>query len=416
MRRAARDKPSIDEVLLAVPPMKILVLATKPLAMKSGDALRFVNVARHLRSRHAFDLLCFARPGQELDEVSAAVFDRVTKLPYPDEEQKSLTMRAVDAFSPEHFMPSSVEMQAAVALAIASREYQMVFDIGGLMLSNLPQGRLSLPVVADSIDEPRITYLRALRFGPWSEKPRALRMLWVFGRVNREISARADANVYASDVDAASYARFFPRARVESIPNGVDAEHFAPDSGAAQGERIAFEGNMMFEPNIDAARRLCTEVLPLLWKAHPKLRLELIGRDPAQEVRALACERVEVSGTLPDVRGHLRRASVFVCPMRLGAGVKNKILQAWALGLPIVASTQAMSGLEARDGENVLIRDEPETFAAAVSRLLSTPDVARRLAANGRKLVVEKYSWMLQAERFERLFAELQALRAAQSR
>ena len=116
------------------------------------------------------------------------------------------------------------------------------------------------------------------------------------------------------------------------------------------------------------------------------------------------------------MREHLWRASVFVCPMRLGAGIKNKILQAWAMGLPIVASSQAMGGLDAREGENVLMRDEPAQFAAAVSRLLTTPALARLLSANGRKLALEKYSWKTQAERFDQLFTELCAMRSAQSR
>ncbi len=396
--------------------MRILVLATKPLAMKSGDALRFVNVARQLKSNHAFDLLCFRRPGQELDGESAAIFERVTQIPFPIEPAAAFALRAFRMLSPAHFMPTSADMRQAMQRAIADVDYDLIFDIGGLMLKNLPERNLAPPVLADSIDEPRITYLRALRHGAWREKPRALRMLLIFGRINREISARVDANVYASDIDAASYKRFFRESRVETIPNGVDAEHFHPDASKARAERIAFEGNMSFGPNIDAALTLSEEILPRLWKTHPGLCLELIGRDPAAVVRALACERVQVSGTLPDVREHLWRASVFVCPMRLGAGIKNKILQAWAMGLPIVASSQAMGGLDAREGDNVLMRDEPAEFAAAVSRLLTTPALARQLSANGRKIALEKYSWKTQAERFDRLFTQLCAKRSAQSR
>src|SRR5262245_40818605 len=151
--------------------MRILVLATKPLELKSGDALRFVNVARHLKDRHAFELFCFARPGQELDAASAAVFERVTALPFPPAAPKSLAA----LLSPAHFMPSSPDTRAAVARAMAEGVDGLVFDLGGLMLANLPPGELRVSIVVDSIDEPRVTYQRALRHGPWREKPAALR-------------------------------------------------------------------------------------------------------------------------------------------------------------------------------------------------------------------------------------------------
>ena len=387
--------------------MKILVLATKPLALFSGDGLRFVNLARQLRPRHSFELLCFAKPGQAIDAESALVFEKTTLLPFPSEPERSLSARVLSSLSPEHFMPESREMKRALEAILAGSACDLILDIGGLMLRNLPPEASAPPVVVDSIDEPGITFERALQQASLSEKPRLWRTLWLYSRINRQISTRARANVYASDLDANYYARRFPGARVESIPNGVDAEFFHPSSIAPDPRLIAFEGNMGFEPNVDAAQFLCREILPRLWNRQPTLRASLIGREPAESVRALANERVFVSGTVADIRELLWRASIFVCPMRLGAGIKNKILQAWGLGLPIVATPQALGGLAARDGENVLIGDDAESLAQAVQRLLDAPELGARLASKGRQLVLEKYTWKIQAERFETLFREV---------
>ncbi|HTF87126.1 MAG TPA: glycosyltransferase family 4 protein [Planctomycetota bacterium] len=394
--------------------MRILVLAAKPLRLQSGDGLRFVNVARRMRAAHSFELLCFAKAGQELDGESSAVFDRFTLLLRPIEESRSLAKRVFSSLSSRHFSPESAEMKSAVAAALPRCD--LVLDIGGLMLGNLPPLGASPPVVVDSIDEPEITFTRALEHAAWSDKPRVLRTLLIYRRINRKISARVLANVYSSELDSAHYARCFPSSRVETIPNGVDAEYFHPSANPPDPNRIAFEGNMQFGPNIDAALTLCRDIMPLLWNTRAELRLELIGRDPTPEIRALASDRILVSGTLPDIREHLGRASVFVCPMRLGAGIKNKVLQAWAMALPVVASSQSIGGLDAREGENVLIRDEPAAFATAVGEVLSNPSLAKKLAANGRAIAIEKYSWGSQALRFERLFEELCAKRSGSAR
>ncbi len=391
--------------------MRIIVLATKPLDVRSGDALRFVNVAQHLRPAHRFELLCFSKPGQVLDSQSAAVFERASLVPCPSEVERSWPARLSSALSPGHFMPRSEDMRRAIARVLAAEPCDLIFDIGGLMLQNLPPSATSPPVVVDSIDEPGITLDRALRRAQWHERPRLWRTKWLYGRVNGLISARVQANVYSSDIDAAYYARRFPRSRVESIPNGVDVEHYCPGASPPDPNLIAFEGNMGFAPNVDAARHLATEIMPLLWRSRPSVRLQLIGRDPAAEVRALASERVEVTGTVADVREQMRRASVFVCPMRMGAGIKNKVLQALALGLPIVATSESTGGLEVVDGEHALIADDPASFAAAVTRLLESAELRAKLGSNSRRLAVTKYTWKIQALRFEQLFRSVAVTR-----
>jgi glycosyltransferase involved in cell wall biosynthesis len=315
--------------------------------------------------------------------------------------------RALSALSVRHFMPHDEAMQRAILAAQARERCDLVFDLGGLMLANLPPKEASPPVLVDSIDEPGITFERALRHATWREKPGLWRTRRLYELVNAKISTRVAVNVYASELDAAHYAREFPGSRVETIPNGVDTEFFAPRPGASEPDLVAFEGNLSFEPNVDAARVLCTDVLPRVWKERPGVRAVLVGRDPTPEVRAFASGQVEVTGTVADVRDALCRASVFACPMRLGAGIKNKVLQAWALGLPVVATPQALGGLAALDGVNALIRADPPAFAQAVCKLLADRELARELGRNGRELVVQRYTWRAQAERFDALFREV---------
>jgi glycosyltransferase involved in cell wall biosynthesis len=298
-------------------------------------------------------------------------------------------------------------MQAALAEVFRHGRHDIVMSVGGSVLLNLPRDRRGIPIVTDSIDSASLTFAREWKHARLQERPQLLRRMWLYRQLSLWVASNVDANIFASELDASIATRRFPELRIEGIPNGVDADFYRPGLGAREPKSIVFEGNMMFGPNVDAARVLCESIVPRIVGRHPDLRVYIVGRDPPSEVRALASDNIVVTGTVPDVREYLWRASVFVCPMRLGAGIKNKVLQAWAVGIPVVATSQALGGLDARDGENVFVRDAPTLFADTVAELLTDPMRGRVIADGGRKTAVERYSWGAQARRFELLFEEL---------
>jgi glycosyltransferase involved in cell wall biosynthesis len=255
--------------------------------------------------------------------------------------------------------------------------------------------------VVDSVDEPLLRELRAMRNAPWRERPHYLYRAWRFWQYEKLMLGRADQTVFVSEVDAGVYRRFFPGRPVTVVPNGVDIEYFAPLSTKPDPAYVVFEGNMNYGPNIDTAQRLVREILPRLSSRVGEVQIGIVGRDPSPEVLRLASDRVEVTGSVADVRPFLARATVFACPMRLGSGIKNKILQAWAMGRPVVATTASLGGLAARDGVNILVRDRPQEFADAVAQLIRAPARADTIGVAGRQTVETEYSWARRAEQFE---------------
>lgn len=380
--------------------MKILVLSDNPLSSALGDGLRALGLLGPLARRHRFDLLCFARPGEAPDPRAPEVFRSVTVLPFPVPPARPWHRRVADAVSVAHFRATTPRMRQEIARRIDAGEVDLVLDIACNMLLNLP-ARMSVPLVVDSIDEALLRDLRDLRTLPWRAKPRMAYQTWMFWRYERRALARAQANVYVSEVDAATYRRFFPGRPATVVPNGVDTALFAPGADAPDPATLVFEGNMMFGPNVDAARRLALEILPLVAREVPEARVTLVGRNPAPEVAALASERVTVTGSVPDVRPYLARGTVFACPMRLGSGIKNKILQAWAMARPVVATPASLGGLAARDGANVLVRDDNKEFADAVIGLIRDPARAAHLGRGGRQTVEREYAWAQRAAQFE---------------
>jgi glycosyltransferase involved in cell wall biosynthesis len=160
---------------------------------------------------------------------------------------------------------------------------------------------------------------------------------------------------------------------------------------------LIFEGNMSFLPSVDAMIYFCRDVFPLITAKAPEAKLWIVGRDPTSEVRNLHNERIIVTGTVDDVRPYLARASVFICPMRKGAGIKNKLLQAWAMGKPVVATSVGAGGLPAVHQKNVLIADDTHSFAREIICLLADPELRKTLGRNGRQTVLSKYTWDQQA-------------------
>lgn len=173
-------------------------------------------------------------------------------------------------------------------------------------------------------------------------------------------------------------------------PNGWEPTEQLPPSGEPTAIFVALMG---WKPNIDAAVWLGRDVWPLVRARMPEARLLLVGREPSAEVRALASDDIEVTGTVPDVRPYLARARVALAPLRSGGGTRLKVLEALDAGRPIVSTTIGIEGLEDLIGDGALVADEPQGFADRVVELLSDPERAAKAGDVGHETVAERYAW-----------------------
>lgn len=218
----------------------------------------------------------------------------------------------------------------------------------------------------------------------------------------------ADVRVVLSEEDRAALAELGLSGRTEVIPAGIDPRQYE-FRRAGQPGRIVFTGNLAWPPNVDAARRFATAIFPRVRAAVPRAEFVIAGADPVPAVRALGARPgVRVTGTVPDLRPSIWGAAVYVSPIRAGFGVKNKILEAMALGTPVVASARSLSGL--RDvvaGRHLLVADDDDATAEAVLRLLGDGTAADALARNARVLVERCYSWPTVARHYETLLGQV---------
>jgi glycosyltransferase involved in cell wall biosynthesis len=213
--------------------------------------------------------------------------------------------------------------------------------------------------------------------------------------------------VVLTDQDRDALLRLNPRTPVAVIPNGVRTFAPAPERRPTSPPSLVFVGNYAYGPNVRAAVALVSDILPRVRAHVPDVRVVLVGVNAPARVRSLAGADVEVTGPVPDIAPFLARASCFVAPLVQGAGMKNKVLEAMAAGLPAVGTPLAMEGIAVTPGEHVLTGSTPAELAAQVTRLLRDPRLAQQVGARARALVERHYTWAQVAERYESLYREV---------
>ena len=213
-------------------------------------------------------------------------------------------------------------------------------------------------------------------------------------RLELRAAAAANLSVLISELEQRELERLAPGARTVLVQNGVDLEYFRPPTPAVRRSgTLAVVGSLNHLPNIDAAQRMARDVLPLLRVADHEVRLQIVGRKPTDEVRALASlHGVEIVGDVADVRPYLAGAAVVCAPIMFGGGVRMKLLDATAMGCAIVSTPKGAEGLAVRDGEHLVVAPI-ERFAEAVGQLLDDPRRAARIGGAGREFVERNHAW-----------------------
>jgi sugar transferase (PEP-CTERM/EpsH1 system associated) len=182
------------------------------------------------------------------------------------------------------------------------------------------------------------------------------------------------------------------REKIAIIPNGVDTDFFAPIDTEKKYD-LVFTGNMNYPPNIEGAKRLALEILPLIQKEIPNARVLIAGADPSEEVKALASSSVHISGWMNDIRDAYFSSRIFVAPMVIGSGMQNKLLEAMSMTLPCVTTPLAAIPLEAVHQQELWISETNEEIADACIFLLKNNMEATALGLRGRTFVTQKFNW-----------------------
>ena len=395
--------------------MRILWLKSDLLLpLDKGGKLRTWHLMRHLAKRHEITYVAFATPDvrQEHIDGMAEVAHAVEVIPRSDPAKGTFRFYADVARHLVDPLPYAVGKYRSRAFAnrvhalLAEREFQLIVCDFLVPAVNLRR-RLPCPAVIFTHNvEAEIwrRYAETTR-NPLSRllyRSQHRRMLRFEGRT----LARFEGVLAVSEADRDTFGQLYPRVareRIHVVPTGVDTEFFTAAPSAAASRSLVFTGSMDWLPNEDAMQFFCRDVLPLIRAAEPATTVSIVGRAPTPAVGRLAAEAgVTVTGRVDDVRPYIANAAVYIVPIRIGGGTRLKIFEAMAMGKAVVSTAIGAEGLPVRDGEHLVLAEEPHAFAAAVVRLMRDVDARRALEHAAHRLVAEHYDWSAVAGEMER--------------
>jgi len=269
--------------------------------------------------------------------------------------------------------------------------------------------RQNLPAVMDFID---VDSLKWSQYAAASSGPKA----WIYGREHRllkewelGVARAAYTNLFVNPVEVAAFRELVPELRVEALSNGVDRAYFTrpEDEKLAFPPRVVFVGMMDYRANVDAVIWFVSRVWPLVLREEPGAQFFIVGARPTPEVSQLdAAEGVTVTGRVEDVRPFLWGARAAVAPLRIAQGTQNKVLEAMAASVPVVATSLATRGIGAPRGPHVMVEDDPKDFASAVVSLLHDSPARTAQVEAALHMIGEYHSWESSADHLERLLKE----------
>jgi sugar transferase (PEP-CTERM/EpsH1 system associated) len=271
-----------------------------------------------------------------------------------------------------------------------------------IQMAQFVPGDRAFPFVMDFVDFDSAKYADYSASGSLRHRLLYRREAATMLKAETEAAARADVSLLVSDAEADLFrSRAAPAgADVRTLPNGIDLDYYDADAGfppldiAAGGPLIIFTGQMSYRPNVEGVARFADGALPLIQAARPDVRFAIVGRNPTPAVLELADrDGIIVTGEVADVRPWLAAAGVVVAPLDIARGVQNKVLEAMAMGRPVVASSAAFLGIDAKPGRDLLVADGPRAQADAILSLLDDAPRAALIGKAARLRMEQGYGW-----------------------
>ncbi len=405
--------------------MRLLILSPiSPLPIFSGGRTRLYNITKHQARRHEITFISFCRNEEEregLQELARRLDIQVIIAPFqskrgllrrpgPDALQTArgylrAWRRGWPADIPAWDQPV---MHRALHRALAQGRYD-IMQVEWPYLAPYALGANLPPTALITHD---IFSVGLARRAALSEDARTRSRLHEQARrweaYERLVYPRFGLVAAMSPQDAAIIRQRAPAARIIVSPNGVDAQTLTPGPLHPQVKNLIFVGSPTHAPNLDAACWLLSTIWPRLHRVHPDFALTMVNLDhPRVRACAAGLPGVTITGRLPELTAIYRQADIALAPLRAASGTRLKILEAFALGVPVVSTAIGYEGLAVTPGVHLLRADSPDEFLAAVGRLADSLELRQTLARNARELVERQYDWSGVVDRLDDAYLRL---------
>ena len=426
--------------------MKILYIAHRiPYPPNKGDKIRSFNEIKHLSSSHKVDLICLADNLDDLKFKSnlEKYCRRVCVQHFKISQAKLwgfINLIKGKTITVGYFYRKKVQQiinqwlsdtvyDAIICFSSPMAEY--VFNQSTNQLIN--QSAKTIMDFCDVDSEKWLQYSQRSKF-PLNliyriENKRLL-------KYEKKINKSFDNSVFVSQQEADLFYRLFPEAEnVSVIENGVDHEYFSPETPALHrsrsgeaggrnsqalpsialaqarqaGETLIFTGAMDYWANVDGVLWFCEKILPIVKDRYPKIQFYIVGSNPNTEIQKLGHNNksINITGFVEDIRPYYNNADVCVIPLRIARGIQNKVLEAMSMGKAVITTSAAVQSIRATPGVHLLVEDNFNKFAEAVSMLLENHSLRINLGTNAQQFVKSNYNWQKNMKKFDKLICDL---------
>jgi polysaccharide biosynthesis protein PslH len=373
----------------------------------NGVAMRYLPLIRHLAGRHVLDLVVISDVDERSEDIRAlrTICRKVAVVPNPKSKRVgglTKTATRLAAMMPttapvSYYVYGGGSLPRSIAAATEGTQYRAVVwvtcQFTPYMFKALERVEAER-VVIDFVDSPYLWAKRGSeRRDGWDLLGRYER--WKIGNWEAKLIRSASAAVYISRTDAETVRRDATPGIVRHVvPNGVSLESYTAVRGSLPSPNIGFLGNMAYPPNIEAVHWLYEKVFLPIRTEVPGLSLIVIGKDPVGSVRELGTKPgVVVTGAVADIWPYVNSVDVFVFPLLIGAGLKNKILEAMGAGRPVITTVIGNEGIDAAPGREIAICETPEEFRNEAVRLLLSRELRSAMGDAAGRFVTDRFSW-----------------------
>jgi polysaccharide biosynthesis protein PslH len=392
--------------------MNILFLSQRiPFPPNKGDKLRSFNEIKYLSRKHKISLVCLTDNSADMKYAAdlREYCDSVDIVFLPRLKSK---MQSVGALFSSHPLTRSYfyakDLQAIVDCKLSNETYDAIFVYCSSMAQYVEQVT-DIPKIIDFVDvdsEKWRQYSSYARFPLkhlYRLESRRLR------RYEAWLAKTFQHCIFVSKKEADDFGNLVCSCpTVTPIPNGVDGDLFQPSPAPYAPHALVFTGAMDYFANVEAVLFFVREILPLIRQSLPQVTLTVVGSNPAAEIQALpkTDPAVFVTGSVGSVQPYVVNSAVFVAPMRIARGVQNKILEAMAMGVPVVTTPLGFEGISAAPGKDLFVEDLPERFAQRVIELMLDRRLRKAVSESSRTAVESHYDWPQNLEKLEHILAE----------
>jgi sugar transferase (PEP-CTERM/EpsH1 system associated) len=396
--------------------VKILFITPDlPFPPDNGGRMRTFGFLKELSNRHVVSLLSFHRSDDDTENIEELreICTQVLTVPLTKRQlrknKRMVQLRSIFQRMPYQYLSHySQMMQQQISQLTDKHDFDIIqvefsqmgyYDLPSNSVNILDQHNIEAEILYRTYRTENSSIRKLYNYIEWKK----------FKQTEIDLCHKFAACLTTSDHDKDILKRSSPSLTVQVIPNGVDSTFFKPYKRTTSNRNvILFTGTINYFPNTDGLKYFLKEIFPIIQREIPSTQFVIAGKNPPPEILEYSIDpHIEVTGYVKDIRECFSKASIVVVPLRIGGGTRLKILEAMAMGVPVVSTSVGAEGLDVMLGEDILIEDTPTLFAKAVVELINDGKKREKMARAARYLVENKYDWNLIGHKLEETYKGL---------